>query len=64
MNTLSDSATPYSKCATPYTIGYEGNESHVIKNMAATATVRSRAARHRKFVPCDQLFSSISFIVR
>ncbi len=59
---------------------YEGNESHVIKNMAATvnffsphaneayrkvhfvvfrtATVRCRA------VPCDQLFSSISFIVR
>ncbi len=31
--TVSDSATPYSKCATPYTIG---NKSHVIKNMAAT----------------------------
>ena len=29
-----------------------------------TATVRCRAARHRTFVPCDQLFSSISFIVR
>ncbi len=57
---------------------YEGNDSHVIKNMAATvkffsphkvsfcrtATVRCRAAGHRTFVPCDQLFSSISFIVR
>ncbi len=47
---------------------YEGNESHVIKNMAfvvfRTATVRCRAARHGTFVPCDQLFSAISFSVR
>ncbi len=59
---------------------YEGSESHVIKNMATTvkffsphkvgfvvfrtATVRCRAARHRTSVPCDHLFSSISFIVR
>ncbi len=58
---------------------YEGNESQVIINMAATvkffsphkvsflvfrtATVRCRAARHRTFVQCDQLFSSLSFIV-
>ncbi len=54
---------------------YEGKESHFIKNIAATvkffsphkvrtATVRCRAARHRTFVPCYLLFSSITFMVR
>ncbi len=49
---------------------YEGNESHVIKNMAATVKFILWFSGLQLYsvavysVPCDQSFSSISFIVR